>query len=116
MISISDILSLFSFFKTEKTIIICSLKQSQRIGEYEFILINHSNKKVNVISVLVNDKVFPDNFSVSEMYNKFPICLNPKQELKYTLFLTRENHYEIPKKCIINYKTRFKKKSIIQVI
>ena len=116
MISISDILSLFNSIRPEKTIINCSLNKTSRIGEYEFVVKNFSRKEVKIIKLLVNGKDFPECFSVSENHKNFPITFTPYQEIKYSLFLTKDTHYEIPKTCEIVYKNFFRKKSIKQIL
>lgn len=116
MISLSDIFSFFNFIKPEKTIINCSLNKTSRIGEYEFIIKNFSKKNIKVSKLLVNDKDFPENFSVSEDYKKFPITFLPEQEIKYSLFLTKDTHFELPKTCEIIYKTICGTKKIKQVL
>jgi hypothetical protein len=115
MISISDILSLFKVFNPG-IIINCSIEETSRLGEYKFIIKNLSNRKVLVNKILVNDLLFPERFSVSEQNKKFPILFLPLQEMKYTLFLTRENHYELPKTCKISFKYLFLIRQINQVL
>jgi hypothetical protein len=116
MISISDLFSFFNLIRPEKTIINCSLNKTKRIGEYQFTIKNFSRKNVEVIKLLVNEMEFPENFSVSEKYKSFPIIFTPYQEIKYSLFLTKETHFEIPKTCEIVYKKSFRNKTIKQVL
>jgi hypothetical protein len=117
MISFSDIFSFFNFIKPEKIIINCSLNKTPRLGEYEFVIKNFSRKSIKVIKLLVNDKDFPEYFSVSESYKKFPINFTPLQEIKYSLFLIQETHFELPKTSVIVYKNTFgRSKTIKQIL
>jgi hypothetical protein len=116
MISISDILSLFNFIRPEKTIINCSLNKTSRMGEYEFVVKNFSRKEVKIIKLLVNGKDFPECFSVSENYKNFPITFTPYQEIKYSLFLSKDTHFELPKTCEIVYKKSFGSKIMKQIL
>jgi hypothetical protein len=117
MIGISDIISLFNFLRPEKKIINCSLNKTSRIGEYEFVIKNFSKSEVKVLKLLVNENDFPECFSVSENHKSFPITFTPYQEIKYSLFLTKDTHFELPKTCQIVYKTSYRSsKTIKQVL
>jgi hypothetical protein len=114
MINLSDIFSFLKFIKPEKTNIICRIDKTHKIGEYEFIIKNLSNKSVEVLKLIVDDIEFPKNFNVFENHRRFPIKFIPYQEIKYRLFLTKESHF--PKKTEIVFKTFLNKKSIKQVL
>lgn len=116
MISVSDIINFLDFLKPEKTTIICSINKTSKIGQYDFVVKNLSNKSIKVLKLLVNDIEFPENYVVLENHRKFPITFTPHQEIKYRLILTKENHNQIPQKTELIYKGLFYKKVIKQVL
>lgn len=106
---ILNVILIWDKIKPFKSILICKLNKhlSNNYGEILSITNNLSNKTVKIIEI---------NLDVNKISNfenrKFPIILQPKNNIDFLIITTKHDEYSRPSHCEIKYSTKKKVKSL----